>query len=136
MQGCWGCGPAVGRRNVGRGVSEDQVEPACQGLAGGASLRSWLLMSPVCSLRYWDLPGRISSRTRSVHRVSQDQAKPGSQESLAAGAKGFVAPLLCTCSAHAGKNQPAIKFITPVTHQSLLFTLTSNLSGLGPTPFP
>lgn len=38
--------------------SEYLVEPAGQGLAGGASLRAWLLMSPVCNLGSQDLPGQ------------------------------------------------------------------------------
>lgn len=43
---------------MGGGGSEDLVEPAGQGVAGGASLRAWLLMSPVCSLGSQDLPGQ------------------------------------------------------------------------------
>lgn len=38
--------------------SEDLVEPAGHGLAGGASLRARLLMSPVCSLASRDLLGQ------------------------------------------------------------------------------
>lgn len=45
--------------------SEDLVEPSGHGLAGGASLRARLLMSPVCSLGSRDLLG---------HYESQDQA--------------------------------------------------------------
>lgn len=60
-----GCSPLPGaveqleeeEGHMGRG-SEDLVEQAGLGLAGGASLRARLLMSAVCTLGPRDLPGQ------------------------------------------------------------------------------
>lgn len=64
------------------GGSEDLVEPAGQGLAGGASLRAWLLMSPVCRTSL----GRTRTRTRPMgqfHRaepgLGHTRSEPGSR---------------------------------------------------------
>lgn len=66
--------------------SEDLVELVGQGLAGGASLRAWLLMSSLCSLGCWDLPGQNEFQAQVNGPASQDQVWPGLQGSLISGA--------------------------------------------------
>lgn len=75
-QGLWSSWRKNEEGQMGGG-SEDPVEPAGQGLAGGASLRARLLMSPVCSLGSGDLPGQDQAQAQAHGMVSGAEPHSG-----------------------------------------------------------